>query len=111
MRIAMSVLAVLALIGGLIQVPGVDHVLENFLAGTFEESALFHITVPTADAWLGLLVGGIISIVGDRPRLLVLRRPSRRHRPPRRAHARRALLPRCTSGTSTSSSTCSSTGR
>jgi NADH-quinone oxidoreductase subunit L len=64
MRVAMSVLAVLALVGGLIQIPGVDHVLENFLAGTFEESALFHITVPTADAWLGLLVGAIISISG-----------------------------------------------
>jgi NADH-quinone oxidoreductase subunit L len=64
MRIAMAVLGVLATIGGLLQIPGVDHVVETFLAGTFEESALFHVTVSTADAWIGLAIGGAISIAG-----------------------------------------------
>ena len=48
MAIAMSVLAVGALFGGLIQIPGVDAVLEHFLEGTFESSPLFHIVPSTA---------------------------------------------------------------
>ena len=64
MAIAMSVLGVLAIAGGWIQIPGVDHVLETFFEGTFEESALFHITVSTTDAWIGLAIGGLISIIG-----------------------------------------------
>ena len=65
MRIAMSVLAVLALFGGLIQIPGVDHVLENFLDRHLRGlGALPTSPCRPADAWLGLLVGGIISISG-----------------------------------------------
>jgi NADH-quinone oxidoreductase subunit L len=64
MRAAMSVLGVLAVVGGLIQVPGVDAVIEHFLEGTFEGSALFGVTVSTADAWLGLAIGGAIAIAG-----------------------------------------------
>jgi NADH-quinone oxidoreductase subunit L len=64
MALAMSVLGVLAIAGGWIQIPGVDHVLETFLAPTFEESA-FHGLVPsTGAAWLGLAVGGLLSIAG-----------------------------------------------
>jgi NADH-quinone oxidoreductase subunit L len=65
MRIAMGVLGVLATIGGLLQIPGVDEVVTEFLAGTFESSALFEqIHVSTADAWIGLAVGAVISIAG-----------------------------------------------
>ena len=64
MAIAMSVLAVGALFGGLIQIPGVDAVLEHFLEGTFESSPLFHIVPSTAASWFGLLIGGVISIAG-----------------------------------------------
>ncbi len=42
MAIAMGVLGVLAIVGGWIQIPGVNHVLESFFEGTFEESELFH---------------------------------------------------------------------
>jgi NADH-quinone oxidoreductase subunit L len=64
MRAAMAVLGLLALVGGLIQIPGVNHVLESFLEPTFEESA-FHGLVPsTASAWLGLAAGGLLSIAG-----------------------------------------------
>ena len=64
MRAAMAVLGFGALFAGLIQVPGVDHVVTTFLAGTFESSSLYHLEPSTADSWLGLLVGGAISITG-----------------------------------------------
>jgi NADH-quinone oxidoreductase subunit L len=64
MAVAMAVLGVLAIVGGWIQIPGVDSVLENFLEPTFEDSR-FHDLVPSsASAWLGLFVGGAISIAG-----------------------------------------------
>ncbi len=64
MRVAMAVLGFGAIFGGLIQVPGVDHVLETFFTGTFESSHFFHIVPSTADSWLGLAVGGALSIAG-----------------------------------------------
>jgi NADH-quinone oxidoreductase subunit L len=64
MRVAMGLLGVGALFGGLLQIPGVNHVIETFFEGTFEESR-FHETVPSeSSAWLGLAVGGAISIAG-----------------------------------------------
>jgi NADH-quinone oxidoreductase subunit L len=64
MRVAMGVLGFGALFGGLIQVPGVDDVLSKFFEGTFESSK-FASTVPSnADAWIGLAVGGVLSIAG-----------------------------------------------
>jgi NADH-quinone oxidoreductase subunit L len=64
MKVPMAILAVLAVIGGFVQIPGVDHVLETFLEGSFEGSALFEIVPSTGDAWLGLFVGALISIAG-----------------------------------------------
>ncbi|MQA73040.1 MAG: NADH-quinone oxidoreductase subunit L [Solirubrobacterales bacterium] len=64
MAVAMGALGVLALFGGLIQVPGVDAVLEHFLDPTFESSPLYAIAPSTGDAWLGLAVGGVISAAG-----------------------------------------------
>jgi NADH-quinone oxidoreductase subunit L len=64
MRWAMAVLGVLALIGGVSQVPGVDHVIETFLEPTFEDSALYHLVPSTSAAWEGLGVGAILSIAG-----------------------------------------------
>jgi NADH-quinone oxidoreductase subunit L len=64
MRIAMGILGVLALVGGVVQIPGVTDSFESFLAPTFEDSE-FHDMVPsTSSAWLGLLVGGVLSIAG-----------------------------------------------
>jgi NADH-quinone oxidoreductase subunit L len=64
MRAAMGVLGLLAVVGGVLQIPGVTHVLESFFEPTFE-SSLFHETVPSdSAAWLGLAVGGLISIAG-----------------------------------------------
>jgi NADH-quinone oxidoreductase subunit L len=64
MRAAMSVLAVLAIFGGLVQIPGVVHVISDFLEPVFEGSHLAHIH-PTAGAeWRGLAIGGAISLLG-----------------------------------------------
>jgi NADH-quinone oxidoreductase subunit L len=64
MRSAMALLGVGALLGGLLQVPGVDEVVTKFLEGTFESSSLYSIHPSTADAWIGLAVGGTISVIG-----------------------------------------------
>jgi NADH-quinone oxidoreductase subunit L len=64
MKIAMSVLGVLAIIGGAVQIPGVDDAIEQFLTGSFEGSALFEVHVPTGDEWLGLAIGGAIAVSG-----------------------------------------------
>jgi NADH-quinone oxidoreductase subunit L len=64
MKIAMSVLAVLSVVGGALQIPGVDEVITTFLEGSFEGSALFALSVPTGQEWAGLAVGGLISIAG-----------------------------------------------
>jgi NADH-quinone oxidoreductase subunit L len=65
MKIAMSGLAVLAIIGGAVQIPGVTHMLESFLEPTFADSELFHEIHPTVAAeWIGLAVGAVIGAVG-----------------------------------------------
>jgi NADH-quinone oxidoreductase subunit L len=64
MKVAMGVLGFLALVGGLVQIPGVDDVVGAFLEPTFHDSPLTHIH-PTAGAeWQGLGIGGLISIAG-----------------------------------------------
>src|SRR4051812_48865270 len=64
MKIAMSVLGFGALFAGLIQIPGVDDAVDNFLEPTFAGSR-FAETIPSdGSAWLGLLVGGVLSLVG-----------------------------------------------
>jgi NADH-quinone oxidoreductase subunit L len=64
MKVAMSILGVGALFGGLIQIPGVDDLVTKFLEGTFESSPLYAMEPSTTSAWEGLAVGGAISIVG-----------------------------------------------
>jgi NADH-quinone oxidoreductase subunit L len=62
MKAAMGPLALLAVIGGVVAIPGVTDTLEHFLEPTFEESR-FHDTAPTEGAELiGLVIGGLISI-------------------------------------------------
>jgi NADH-quinone oxidoreductase subunit L len=64
MKAAMGPLALLAIVGGYLAVPGVSDVIEKFLEPTFQDSR-FHDTAPTDGAEvLGLVVGGVISIVG-----------------------------------------------
>jgi NADH-quinone oxidoreductase subunit L len=61
---AMSVLGVLAIVGGYVQIPGLTDTIETFLEPTFESSALAHDIPSTSSAWLGLAVGGAISLLG-----------------------------------------------
>jgi NADH-quinone oxidoreductase subunit L len=64
MKAAMGPLALLSIVGGYVAVPGVTNVIEKFLEPTFQDSR-FHDSVPSDSAeWLGLAVGGVISIIG-----------------------------------------------
>jgi NADH-quinone oxidoreductase subunit L len=64
MRAAMAVLAVLALVGGLVQIPGVVHVISDFLEPVFEGSHLTHFHPSEAAEWRGLAIGAVISLLG-----------------------------------------------
>jgi NADH-quinone oxidoreductase subunit L len=64
MRAAMAVLAVLALVGGLVQIPGVDDVVGKFLEPVFEASPLAHIHPSIAEDYIGLGIGGAIALLG-----------------------------------------------
>jgi len=64
MRVAMAVLAFLALVGGLIQVPGVDNVIANWLDPVFADSPLTAIHPSTEWSWIGLGIGAVISLAG-----------------------------------------------
>jgi NADH-quinone oxidoreductase subunit L len=64
MRSAMGPLAVLAIVAGAVQIPGVTHVIESFLEPAFADSTV-HEAAPTDRAeWIGLVVGGLISVLG-----------------------------------------------
>jgi NADH-quinone oxidoreductase subunit L len=64
MRIAMAVLAFLALFAGLVQVPGVDSMVTNFLNPVFVDSPLAAIEPSVGAAWAGLAIGAVISLAG-----------------------------------------------
>jgi NADH-quinone oxidoreductase subunit L len=60
----MAILGFLALVGGLIQIPGVDSAVENFLDGSFADSRFAGTGPSTGQAWGGLAIGSLISIAG-----------------------------------------------
>jgi NADH-quinone oxidoreductase subunit L len=64
MRVAMGVLAFLALVGGLVQIPGVDDVVGQFLEPVWEGSALAQIHPSLGEDYLGLGIGGVIALLG-----------------------------------------------
>jgi NADH-quinone oxidoreductase subunit L len=62
MRIAMGVLALLAIVGGVVQIPGIDAGVERFLHPTFADS---HVAEPsTGTSWIGLVIGAAIALCG-----------------------------------------------
>jgi NADH-quinone oxidoreductase subunit L len=64
MKVAMGTLAVLAVIGGVVGIPGVTDTLEKFLEPTFADSR-FADTAPSEGAeWIGLVIGALISAAG-----------------------------------------------
>jgi NADH-quinone oxidoreductase subunit L len=64
MKIAMGVLAFLALFAGLVQVPGVDETITHFLDPVFADSPLAAIVPSVSASWTGLAIGAAISVVG-----------------------------------------------
>ncbi|HUA03005.1 MAG TPA: NADH-quinone oxidoreductase subunit L [Solirubrobacteraceae bacterium] len=64
MKIAMSTLAVLAVIGGVLQIPGIDDAVTKFLDPTFADSKYAHTEVAAGPAWVGLVIGALIAIAG-----------------------------------------------
>jgi NADH-quinone oxidoreductase subunit L len=65
MKLAMGALAVLAIIGGGIQVPEVTESLHKFLEPTFEDSSLYASLEPSGTlTTVGLTVGALISAAG-----------------------------------------------
>jgi NADH-quinone oxidoreductase subunit L len=64
MKIAMGTLAVLALAGGAVQIPGVDDAVTKFLEPSFADSRLAHLHVGTGPAWVGLVIGAIVALAG-----------------------------------------------
>jgi NADH-quinone oxidoreductase subunit L len=64
MKIAMGTLALLAIVGGVVQIPGVDDAVTKFLDPTFADSRLAHTQLPTTPAWVGLVIGAAIALCG-----------------------------------------------
>jgi len=64
MRVAMVILAVLSVFGGLVQIPGVTHVVENFLDPTFADSRFAALDVSSGIEALALIVGAAGSLTG-----------------------------------------------
>ena len=64
MKIAMSVLAIGAVVGGLLQIPGVDRGVQRFLEPTFADSILARHDPSTTAEWIGLAIGAAIALSG-----------------------------------------------
>jgi NADH-quinone oxidoreductase subunit L len=64
MKAAMGPLAVLAIVAGFIQIPGVTDVLEGFLEPTFAGSHYAHDHPSDSAEYIGMAVGAAISIAG-----------------------------------------------
>jgi NADH-quinone oxidoreductase subunit L len=61
---AMAILAVLAVFGGVIQIPSVTHVTEHFLEPSFADSRFIEVSVGGGLEALALIVGAIASLAG-----------------------------------------------
>jgi NADH-quinone oxidoreductase subunit L len=79
MKAAMGALAVLATVGGVLQIPKVTDALHSFLEPTFARSR-FYSTLEPSDAlvWIGLAVGATLGVLGIfTAYTLYVRRPQR----------------------------------
>jgi NADH-quinone oxidoreductase subunit L len=61
---AMTLLAALAVVGGVVQIPEVTHVVENFLDPTFSDSRFANVDVSGGLEALALIVGAASSLLG-----------------------------------------------
>jgi NADH-quinone oxidoreductase subunit L len=63
MKIAMGTLALLALVGGVLQIPGVDAGINRFLSPTFADSHLTRAEPSTSASWIGLVIGAVVAVI------------------------------------------------
>ena len=64
MKLAMGTLALLAIVGGVLQIPHVTHVIDSFLEPTFAESALYERELSDGLITFGLLLGVAVGVLG-----------------------------------------------
>jgi NADH-quinone oxidoreductase subunit L len=64
MRFAMGALALLAVVGGFLQIPQITHVIDHFLEPTFEDSALYARDPSGGLTAFGLILGAVVGIAG-----------------------------------------------
>jgi NADH-quinone oxidoreductase subunit L len=64
MRVAMGLLALLAMVGGLVQVPFVDDYVTKFLAPTFADSKYVDLQPSDSLITFGLILGTVIALAG-----------------------------------------------
>jgi NADH-quinone oxidoreductase subunit L len=64
MKVPMGILAMLAVIGGVLQIPGVDDSITRFLAPTFADSALVRNAPSSSSDWIGLVIGAAVAVLG-----------------------------------------------
>jgi NADH-quinone oxidoreductase subunit L len=62
MKIAMTVLGLLAIVGGFLQIPKVTHVIDHFLEPTFHDSALYGREPSTGMITSGLILGTVVAL-------------------------------------------------
>jgi NADH-quinone oxidoreductase subunit L len=93
MRLAMSLLMLLAIVGGVLQIPGVTHVIEHFLDPTFSDSRFKQVDVSGGIEALALVVGAASSLTGIALAwLLYVREPGSTLRLARRFHRLHSFL-------------------
>jgi NADH-quinone oxidoreductase subunit L len=64
MWLAMAALAFLSIVGGAVQIPGLDDLITKFLHGSFLDSTLYEQLPSVAADWEGLGVGAVIALLG-----------------------------------------------
>jgi NADH-quinone oxidoreductase subunit L len=65
MKVAMGALAVLAVVGGIVQIPAATNWLRSFLEPAFRDSRPFETLEPSSgSAWIGLVVGALVAALG-----------------------------------------------
>ena len=104
MQFAMVILAGLAVVGGVLQIPWVTHVVENFLHPTFEDSRFAETDVSGGLEALALVVGGVTALAGIGLAWLLYARRGL-DGPSSRAGSPACTASSSTSGTSTSCTT------
>jgi NADH-quinone oxidoreductase subunit L len=64
MKVAMTLLAIGATVAGVVQIPGVSHVITNFLEPTFEGSKYLHDEPSSGFIAFGMILGTVIALAG-----------------------------------------------